>query len=68
MPNLFTEFAKVTYTLSESFWDHVIVAVIVAIPSTIAALSSLRNGRRLEDHHDATKMKANHTTRAPWLK
>lgn len=68
MPNLFTELAEVAHTLSDGFWDHIIVAVIVAVPATIAALSSLRNGRKIDYHDQATKMKANHTTRPPWMK
>lgn len=60
MPNVFTEFANVTQTLSEGFYEHIIVALIVAVPSTIAALSSLRNGRKIDHHDDATRMIVNH--------
>ena len=31
-------------------WEHIITVILAAIPATIAALSSLRNGKKLDKH------------------
>jgi hypothetical protein len=58
MPNLFTQFAEVIHTVTA------LVTLATALCATatafVAAISSLRNGRKIDRHDDATKMKANH--------
>jgi hypothetical protein len=34
--------------MSEQGWEHIILAFLGAIPATVAALSSLRNGRTMK--------------------
>lgn len=42
--------------MSEVGWEHIILAAIAAIPATIAAVSSVRNGRAIKNGHDYTKL------------
>lgn len=35
--------------MSDTGWEHIILAAIAAIPATIAAVSSVRNGRVLKN-------------------
>ena len=37
--------------MSDSSWEHIILAALAAVPATIAAFSSLRNGRVLKNGH-----------------
>ena len=37
--------------MSDSSWEHIILAALAAVPATIAAFSSLRNGRALKNGH-----------------
>jgi hypothetical protein len=42
--------------MSDTTLEHILLAAIGAIPATIAAVSSLRNGRTMKENGKSTKL------------
>jgi len=38
--------------MSELGWEHIIVAALVALPATVAAVSSVRNGHAIKNANE----------------
>jgi hypothetical protein len=41
--------------MSDAAWEHILTALLAAIPATIAAISSVRNGHAIKGAHESTK-------------